>query len=180
MTFLPELQDRPGLSQHEFLFILRIFTIGGVRCGEVIDRCDRARRRPSRGVTAADGRAAIGGANEWADQLKGPFGRAELVADKVRGALPARFGYGGIQKAVADERKQFFLIGHNDGRVAIQEGGYDVAKVAGVGPKRYRRAVGRRLDHVLPTAIAEASADERNPGRSPPGAEFADDVDQKH
>ena len=48
-----------------------------------------------------------------------------------------------------------------------------------LGPKETAAAVGGRLDHVLPAAVAQAAADEGDLGRAPPGAEFADDVDQE-
>ena len=47
------------------------------------------------------------------------------------------------------------------------------------GPKRDGRAVGGRLDHVLAAAAAEAAADEGDRRGAPPGAEFADGVDEQ-
>ena len=70
-------------------------------------------------------------------------------------------------------------VGDDHGGLAVEHQGHDVAEVAGVGAEGDRRAVGGRLDHVLAAPRAHAAADEGDLRRAPPGAQFADGVDQQ-
>ena len=67
----------------------------------------------------------------------------------------------------------------DDRRVGGQKRRDDVAEVPRVGAEGDGRAVGGRLDHVLPAAAAEAAADEGDRRRAPPGAELADGIDEQ-
>ena len=68
---------------------------------------------------------------------------------------------------------------HDDCRLGRQERRHDVAEVPCIRPERNGRTVGRRLDHILAAATAEAAADEGDRRCAPPGAEFADRVDEQ-
>ncbi len=113
-------------------------------------------------------------------QLERPLGGAELLANQARGTLTAGGRCGRVGKAVADEGQKLLAIGHDHGRIALQKGGNDVAEVSRVGAERHGGPIGGRLDHVLPATIAETAADKGDVGRSPPGPQLADHVDQQH
>ena len=119
-------------------------------------------------------------ASDSSEQLERPLRGPKLLSNQARGTLTAGGRFGGVGKAIADEGQKLLAIGHDHGRIALQEGGDDVAEVPRVGTERHGGPIGGRLDHVLPAPVAEAAADESEVGRSPPGPQFADHVDQQH
>ena len=118
--------------------------------------------------------------NQLGEQLERSLRGASCSRHQGRGALPAGGRLGRVDKTVPDEGLELFCIADNHGRVALKEGGNNVAEIPRVGTKRHGRPVGRRLDHVLTAPIAEAAADEGDVGRSPPGPQFAHRIDQEH
>ena len=100
--------------------------------------------------------------------------RADVGSPARRGARPSWL----LQRA-ADEGFQLRRIVNDYRSVGGGEGCDNVAEVAGVGAEGDRRAVGGGFDHVLAPAGAEATADEGDLCRAPPGAEFADGVDEQ-
>ena len=95
------------------------------------------------------------------------------------GTLAQGGGIGRFLQAAADESGQLLAVGHDHGGVLPEHGGHDVAEIPRVGAKADGRPVGRRLDHVLPAAIAQAPAHEGDLGGAPPGAQLADRIDQQ-
>ena len=133
----------------------------------------------SRGATLATGRPcrpAISPASNWNVRSVAP----SCWRTRFAGTLTAGGRFSGVGKAIADEGQKLLAIGHDHGRIALQEGGDDVAEVSRVGTERHGGPIGGRFDHVLPAPVAEAAADESDVGRSPPCPQFADHVDQQH
>ena len=54
-----------------------------------------------------------------------------------------------------------------------------VLKIPHARPKRDRRTVARRLDHVLTAPRCETAADERDVGQAPDGGELSEGVDEE-
>ena len=119
------------------------------------------------------------GFNQRAEQLEGSGGRSELLAHDFGGAA-AVSGRRRVGQAIVNEGQKMSRAGHDHGSVARQQGRHDVAEIARVRAEGNRRAIRGRLNHVLPAAVAQAAADEGDVGRSPPCAEFADDIDEQH
>lgn len=116
--------------------------------------------------------------NQRKEQLKRPLRGPELLTNQVRGTLTAGSRRGGVGKAITDEGQKLRSVGDNHGRIVLQEGGDDVAEVPRVGTEQHSGPISGRLDHVLPTPIAQAATDESDVGRAPPGPQLADHVDQ--
>ena len=108
-----------------------------------------------------------------------------MSAPSRRVAIGPRFcpaaQFGGVLrffKTTADEAFQIGGVGELHGGFLGKHGMDDVAEIPGIRAERYSRAVGCRLDHVLPAAKAETPAHEGNLHGSPPGPKFAHSVDQ--
>src|SRR6476659_6204245 len=103
--------------------------------------------------------------------------RLELARAESACANAEAAGIRFVAKAMPDERFERVLVVDDDRSVGGEKRGDDVAKVSRVRSEGDGGAVSGRLEHVLATARAEATADERDVRRAPPGAQFADRVD---
>ena len=100
-------------------------------------------------------------------------------ARAARRAIPAAAAYGGSVRQRLTKASSCSASVRPYGGVGRGECGDDVAEVPRVGAERDGGAVGGGLDHVLAAAVAETAADKGDLGGAPPGAEFADGVDEQ-
>ena len=85
-----------------------------------------------------------------------------------------------LGEAARDKRGQFVAVADDHRRLGRQQQGHHVAKIVRCGAKADGGAVSGRLDHVLSATRRQAAADKGDRGRSPPGPQFADPIDQQN
>ena len=125
----------------------------------------------------------VGGKGARKDFGQGPYRtvrRPPLAGDHGGSPSAQLVGPSGRLKTATDEGCQFATVLNDNRGVGGPQHLGDVAKVVRPGSITDRRSVRCRLDHVLPTAGAEATADKRNAGTPPPRREFSDGIHEKY
>ena len=112
-------------------------------------------------------------------QIDRSLGGSLLCKYQIASPLAQLMGCLRVFKRASHELLQFFLILHNGHAVDGEQLSYDIAEIPRVRAKTCCDAVGGRFEHVLATAGAEGAAYESDRGSAPPGAQFADGVDEQ-